>query len=129
MGLQRYDGHVPRTAGRILDIASGTTVLGLSGGEPPGVRVNSLTATSTSVNPHDLNIHYLTATLDLLIGTISIPAGAGATSAVPPVDILAFLATIIPDVILTLDDAIAVALAVALGANEEIHVLALGCAF
>ena len=68
---------------------TGTTATLLATGGTNGTKLENLTFSSTDTAGHDIQIFKTISAANYLLGTVSVPAGAGNTSSVPSVNALA----------------------------------------
>lgn len=94
--------------------------------------INSIIAASTDTANHDVQIWRTNSGNSFLLGTVNIPLGAGNTSSVPAIDVLAQLVGLMHDangnpiVRLTVGDTLQIAAVVAVSALKAVHFTAMG---
>ena len=71
-----------------INNAAAQTLQTLVAGGTNGTKIESITATSTDTAAHDVQLWLTISSVNYLLGTISVPAGAGNSSGVPSVDFL-----------------------------------------
>ena len=126
MGLTLYDEKVPLIAGRTITIAD-TTVLKtvLTCGIFPA-RIDAIICCSDAAASHVIELGVYTGTLQLYLGSLSVPAGAGFAGAAT-VDLASLVAsTPMAGLLLLPGYTLNVRLVVTLGAGELFSVAAFG---
>ena len=125
MGLSLFDEHAPVNPATELTIADTTVPKYLTQGSGRGTRIDDIVLTSDAAGPVDVQIVLDNGTARVL-GTKSVPAGAGLSSAVPAVDALTVFPVSIGALVLAGGTTLKVGMAATLGAGETVSVLAFG---
>lgn len=90
MGLNQFDIRAPFGETDLIDSATGLSTIEITAANSVERFLTHLVATSDDIIDHDLQVWTRQGGSNLgIIGTVKIPAGAGASSAVPGVDVAA----------------------------------------
>ncbi len=92
MGVSVFDEQIPYTDFEKIDNAWGLSHITVIGNTNDRWRLDTLILTSNDVVDHDVQLwSSYSGAAQSLIGTVSVPAGAGTTSLLPPVEAVAIL--------------------------------------
>jgi hypothetical protein len=126
MGLSQYDERSPAWQQGSLTIASGTTVVDMFTPTGSAVRVDAVLVSSTSLTPQIVDLWLTRYDGNGLVGSVSIPAGAG-FAGVPIVDLIASIApAAIGALVLLTGVGLGVGVEVALTGSDTLGVQVLG---
>lgn len=125
MGVQVYDEHAVQTFWSYLDITDGLTPSGIASVAGAGTRVDHVLLTSNAAIAHDVALIWATDP-GVTLCTVTVPAGAGFTAGVPPVDLLSALPASMTGLSLKAGDRLSIALLVALDVGETLCVIWFG---
>jgi hypothetical protein len=125
MGLGIFDEHAAVNPAVDLTIADTTVPAYLTQGGQRGTRIDDILLTSSAAAPVDVAI-VLDNGVARTIGAVSVPAGAGFSSAVPRVSASAVFPVPTVALILAGGTTLKVGVLTTLGAGETVHALAFG---
>lgn len=125
MGLGIFDEHSAVNPAADLTDADTTVPAYLTQGAARGTRIDDVILTSSSATAHDVAIVLDNGTPRVL-GCVSVPAGAGLTSAVAHVSAASLFPVPTASLILAGGTTLKVGMVVTLGGGEAVHALAFG---
>jgi hypothetical protein len=88
VGIQTFDEILPNPQGVTFVNADGTTIKVVAGQSLQRIRIDGLIATNTDTIAHVARLYINLAAVNYLLGSVSIPAGAGTLGAAG-IDLLA----------------------------------------
>jgi hypothetical protein len=128
MGIQKYDEQHAVNYVLVITHATGTSPNKIFESLAMEARVDHIFAASTALLAHDV-ILALGSTPTAIVAVVSVPAGAGQSSAVPVVDLLASLPTGMDGLAINQWDNLQASVLVALSTGETLTLWAFGGVF
>lgn len=128
MPLGIFDEHVAINLLQLIETADGTSPKSIVQAPAGGLRIDQLTLTNSDVISHDVQFTVF-ASVTVVLGTVAVPAGAGLSAAVPPVDAMPILAPVLGGLVLSNGVSLFVAVLVVMGAASTLTILGLGGEF
>lgn len=126
MGLSQFDETVPRVSQLVLNSGNGTTPATVWDWGTDVARVDAAFVSNNDVIPHVVDLILNNGSVATLLGSASVPAGAGYGGA-PAVDVVAaVLVSALNGLPLGIGDFLQVGVEVAITAAFEVHVSMFG---
>lgn len=127
--------NVLRDLTYVINNATGTTVsVAYTPTGTNGARIDSINITSTDTIAHDIQIYIQKSSVNYLLGTVPVPAGAGNSSTVAPVNVLlsSYMGAVVSDPygnkVIWLDANATLAVGAAVSVTSGKQVTITGCA-
>jgi hypothetical protein len=126
MGIQTFDEILPSLLGVTFVNADGVTIKVVAGNSLQRLRCDGLIATNTDTIAHVARLYLNLAAVNYLLGSVSIPAGAGTLGA-PGIDLIAgALPAAVSTIVLGPGQFLTLSMEVAVVATFTVAVAALG---
>jgi hypothetical protein len=120
MSLYTYDERHAVSSVVQIAAADGTSAKTLMNAQIYGSRCDAILASSTSASAHDVVVSVANGGYVVAYVAVSVPAGAGGSAAVPPVNLLASIPGGLSGIVLDYNSVLQAHVVVALGAGETL---------